>query len=534
MPRDLMLMAAVLAFAAAVRTLFFTGFFGSDEVTYTDAAYRMLSGDWRADAYVGANRYGVNLPVAAFGALFGQNLVSAGLFAMLCSLAEIALVMVFSRRWFGIKVAALAGLVLACLPMHVHLAGRLMADAPLALTMTAAFLFFWDGEQRRHAGSFAIAGLAAGASFWMKPAAMFYIGVFLLYPVLFRRWNWQWLWMALGFALMVLANNLLFLALTGDAWFLFKAMQARSASGYLEAGAVAGEIHDAPQYYLELLFARLHHTGLTAYLAAAGLWAAWFASRAAAEPAAASRRTSERFIAWWLAGLILLLSLLVISWRPLLFVPKQTNYMLMFAAPLCLLAALALARLKGTALAVVLVAVLSISLLLAGMHQGLVRVFTANSKAAVAFVAAHADATVYGPTNTVRAAEFHNLVETHEAPLRIHPLRELFDPSLAAEAPTEMPRYAVVDMETLGWGSNEPIRQLSQAPACWVREERLMPRVSGAGWRLLRGMSALAGQLQPVIGAGLASRVERLSMPAEAWVFRLPDAGCEAVPRPAP
>ena len=51
--------AAVMLVAIFCRWLGYTGYFGSDEVTYTDSAFRMVNGDWRLDGYVGANRLGV-------------------------------------------------------------------------------------------------------------------------------------------------------------------------------------------------------------------------------------------------------------------------------------------------------------------------------------------------------------------------------------------------------------------------------------------------------------------------------------------
>jgi len=68
-----------------------TGVFGSDGVTYIATAFHLLDGDWTVSSYVGANRLGVNLPVAAFAQVFGRTVWDAALYSLLTSLGEVAL-----------------------------------------------------------------------------------------------------------------------------------------------------------------------------------------------------------------------------------------------------------------------------------------------------------------------------------------------------------------------------------------------------------------------------------------------------------
>lgn len=159
---DRLALAGLLTIALAIRLAFYTGFFGSDEVTYVANAYRLLDGDWQVSSYVGSNRYGMNLPLAAMAFLFGRHEMIANAYPLLCSLGEVALVFHFGRQLLGLRAAVLAALLLALLPLHAHYAGRPMADAPLALMITASFLFFWHGERNGDGRSFVIAGLAAG------------------------------------------------------------------------------------------------------------------------------------------------------------------------------------------------------------------------------------------------------------------------------------------------------------------------------------------------------------------------------------
>ena len=335
-------------FALAIRVVAYSGFFGSDEVTYTGSAFQLLHGDWSVSNYVGANRYGINLPVAALAFVFGQNEFSAALYSVLCSLAEIVLVMYFGSQLLGARVGLLAGLLLATLPGHVHFAGRLMADAPLALAVTASFLFFILGELRGSWRCWLVSGIAAGASFWIKPAAVIYLGVFLVYPLFFWRFDWRWVWVVAGFAMMVLANILLFWVLTGKFWFMFENM--RGNVNAIQTGADSAITLAAPRaneplyYYLVYLFFKVYHTWLLGPLAvmAAAVW--WRTRR---DVDASSDRAALRFIFFWATGVLLILSLFFVSLKPLVLVLKQTNYMLMFMAPLCLLAGFTVSRLQG-------------------------------------------------------------------------------------------------------------------------------------------------------------------------------------------
>ncbi len=528
---------AVVAFALLLRMVFYTGYFGSDEVTYVESGFKLLSGDWQVSDYVGANRYGVNLPIAAFGALFGRHEWSAAAYSMLCSLAEIALVAGMGRRLVGDRAALLAALILACLPTHVHLAGRIMADAPLSLAITASFLYFFDGELRAQGSerdrrngregrrSYLIAGCAAGLTFWIKPAAMIYLAVFLLYPLFFRRFDLRWVWMVLGFAVVVAANNLLFLILTGDALYLFKAMKSRQASGYLEAEAVLGAIKDSPLYYPNHLLFKMHHTWLLGHLALLGL-VLWIRARLKSDGRASGAGLT--YVVFWSIGLLAVLSLLVISWSPLMFVPKQTNYMLMFTTPLALLAGHVVAHLQGARLAAALTLVLVPSVLLAALHQSVVHVFTANSKAAVAFAAARPQAAVFANTNPHRAAMFHNLVRPEDPPVQIGSMAELSALGSAASkgAAGRQERFVILDQTTLAWASSEPIRRLEDAPACWTVHSSLQPIVHGPGWHLQIGLQKLADGLPAGLGAEAVARWRKQASPQRAVVYRVPTSGC--------
>ena len=523
---DRLALAGLLAIALAVRLAFYTGFFGSDEVTYVANAYRLLDGDWQVSSYVGSNRYGMNLPLAALAFLFGRHELVANAYPLLCSLGEVALVFHFGRQVLGLRAAVLAALLLALLPLHAHYAGRLMADAPLALMITASFLFFWHGERTRDCRSFVIAGLAAGCSFWIKPHAIIYLAVFAAYPLLVRRWDRRWLAMAAACGLMIVANCLLFRFLSGDFFFLVEAMRARHTSVDRAAAAAADPFHVSAGYYLVYLLGRVYHTWIVFHLALAAILLWWLRRRRQAS----GDDDAMLFLIWWAAGLLLVFSLFVASWHPLVLIPKQTNYMLMFVAPLALLAGHALARARGRAFIVLLLLVAAPALLLTAMQQSLIHVFTANSKAAVDFARAHADAEIFGNTNAVRAAQFARLVQPHATLVEIHPLADLLavtggDRQQTTAKPAAA-RYAVIDTETLSWAVDEPLRDISQVPACWTREGVLQAAAYGVGPWLLRQLAAAAALLPETLAGRARQALRPLTQPRPAYVYRIPEQGC--------
>ncbi|MBB5203983.1 4-amino-4-deoxy-L-arabinose transferase-like glycosyltransferase [Inhella inkyongensis] len=453
----------LLGTALGLRLLFYSGFFGSDELTYVLHAYRLLDGDWSVSPYVGGNRYGWSLPVAGLAALLGRAEWVAASYSMACSVAEIALLAGLGGVLVGQRTAWAAAWVLAFTPMHIHLSGRLDADAPMALAVSASFLLFCWGELQVRRLGFLAAGLAAGWAFWLKPAACVYLGVFALLPVVLWRWRSAWVWAVLGLALMVGANCLWFGVLTGDGAFLFKAMSARRASGYLEAEMAAGAARDAPYFYLQYLFFKIHHTGLMGPLALLGLGALW---RQRSAPGA-------RLTLLWSMGLLALLSLLPIGWSPLVLIPKQTNYMALFLAPLALLAALGLQRLPRAVWGAMAVT----GLLFAALLQAQVAVFTANSRALLERARLTPEQIFWVSSNAHRAAVFEMLVRQ---PLPQVRSLDLWTPG--------QPGLAYLDPQTLAWGRMERFPSVAERPICWQPAGELQGRAQGAGPALLRGL----------------------------------------------
>lgn len=524
-PRWSLGLLGVLLFAVFARWLAYTGYFGSDEVTYTAQGFKLLDGDWTVHEYVGANRYGVNFPVAFFGLIFGRNEFAAALYSLLCSLAEVALVTWVAYRMFGRRAALFAGLLLASLPTHIHIAGRMLADAPVCLTLTAAFVLFYEGEVRRSLLAWFFAGFMVGLSFWIKPPiTVFAAMVLMAYPLATRRLDWRWAWVVAGAVAALALNCLVMWALTGNFWFIFDAIRQRRSSGYLEAGIVAGEVATDAHYYLSYLFGLIYHTGLLGYVALLGAFLAWKNRLKLQAPDG----FGVAYLLLWGLGLLLILSLFPVSLRPLTFVPKQTNYMLLFVAPLCLLAGWGLSQLSGRLPYLIVAACMASGLLLALLLQGSVAVFTANSWATLRYVQNKPDVHFYVMSNAVRAAWYQRLIQGVNLEPRVHPLNELLPAKGAAPTNTPAPalvqgeRMAVVDEQSFSWDMSRPMARPGDVPACWKEVAQLRGEPTGLGVALLRSLAALPGLSATRMGA----KLQRSAQPLPARVYAVPAVGC--------
>ena len=516
-------MVAVLLFAVLARWLAYTGYFGSDEVTYTSQGFKLLDGDWTVDDYVGQNRYGVNFPVALFGLIFGRTEFAAALYSLLSSLAEVGLVTWVAYRMFGVRVAVFSGLLLASLPTHIHFAGRMMADAPVCLTLTAAFVLFYEGEVRQSKLAWFLAGFMVGFSFWIKPPiTVFAAMVFMVYPIATRRLDWRWGWVVAGAVVALLLNCLVMWALTGNFWYIFDSIRRRRSSGYLEAGVSAGEVATDVHYYLTYLFGRIYHTGLLGYVALMGVYLAW-RQRASLQ---ASAGFGLAYLLLWALGLMVILSLFPVSFSPLVFVPKQTNYVLLFVAPLCLLAGWGLAQMTGRLPYVILGVSMASGLLLALLLQGSVAVFTANSWATLRYVQSKPDAHFYVMSNAVRAAWYQRLLQGVNLEPRIHPLGDLMPGKGAATAkvpaPAGAPRWAVVDEQSFSWDLSRPMARPGDVPSCWTEVTQLRGEPTGLGVTLLRALAGLPG----LSGTSIGAKLQRNAQPLPARVYSVPASGC--------
>ncbi len=514
--RDWSSLGLLLLLAAALRVVFFSGGLGSDEIVYTSRALDILGGDWTPSSYIGAIRYGINLPLAVAFAILGPTIAAIGALYVLSSVAEVALVFTFARLAWGRREAVLSALILATLPLHVFVPGALLADAWLAVFITGTFLLFFMAERHRNPTFYFLAGITAGLVFSIKEVVIVFVLVFGLYATLIRQWKREWAWSFLGASMTFALNATFFTVVYDDPLYVLKVMTARTA--LLSEGDI--QLETGPSYYLTYLFIKVYHTWLLGFLAVAGAVLALV--RRDTEP---SVREGVRYVLVWAGGLLLVFSLFPMSLVPFALAPKQTNYMAIFLAPLALLSGYLVARLRLSHRVAILTVMLGGSVALAAAEQVALRTFTANSRAALEFAASHSDLPIYGTTNNSRIAYLHRLVA--QSPESFVPIRPIPRGDALVDKEGDhndmYQAYVIVDWETMDWGS-EHLR-VSTIPACWEWFSELRPAQVGLGYVLLGGVLQGFGLVEPLLPQELGARVRKAVSsrltPQPATVYRV-------------
>lgn len=512
--RDLLTLLAIIVFALIVRVLFFSGALGSDDVTYAGKAMQIAAGHWELSGYVGSQRYGLHLPMALFMSVFGFGEFSANLFQLISSLAEIAVLWWIVYQFFGHRIAAYSALVLAILPLHVNIAGRILADPPMNLFITSAFAFFIYAEKSRRIAAYIAAGVCLGLVFWTKTSvAVLLAPVFLIYAIYVRRFKIEWLWLVGSGAVVSLGYILLLAVLSGDPLFILN-----SRSDAVDASLAGTSRNFGAWAYFKFLFIDIKHTGLLGPLALIG------AILLLRGKYGDSRQTNFLFILWG-TGLIAILSFAVVSIDPLRFVPKQSNYMTIFAAPLCLYSAIVIDRLAGIWKTLLLTAILGIGFMLSAFQQQVVRVYVANSVAAEQFAAERPEQVFYGTRPATSLSLYWARVESDNdlgaaARIQAIPVAEpLVFPPAGADPASDI--RLILDTETINWNRN-PNLSLSAIPECWERVAELEPTGFGAGEAIVSSLRDIADLGPDFIANRFRSATNRIYRPKPAYVYRTP------------
>lgn len=518
-PADWYVLAAVLALAIALRMLFYTGFFGSDEVTYVETAVKIASGDWRASDYIGATRYGMNLPVALSVYLFGLSEASANLWPFLCSIGEVAIVFVIARWLWSTRVAVMSASLLALLPLHVHFSGRMMADPPLAFFLSLSVAILLRASSSKYWLTFLAAGVAWGGVFWVKESVgLLYLPVFLILSAYLNRINGRWLWLFAGMSLAVAANCALMYFVADNPMHVFAVMKRATVN-------ISGmSVETSPWFYPRYLFVDIKHTFLLGFLVAGGavLYARSFLRDKQAAP-------GTQFVVLWVLLLVGMFSFAIISFAPVKLVMKQVNYMLIFVAPMSLLAGWFLAALPRRVFTPLAALVVTGSLVLAALEQQAIAVFTANSRAAYLFLVDHPSTFLVGTINNERAVNFFSMMENRrELRERIMSFGEMAEIERSNAAVNLSIRtggkdvFAVLDLQNIGWG-NKPgeIRRVADVPKCWMSTGTLTPAALGTGRWVSKGLVAAGTLLSESLRQRYKLILQPVHSPAPAFLFKV-------------
>lgn len=515
--RDLLVLTWILILALLVRVLFFSGAMGSDDVTYAMKAMDIAAGNWDLSGYVGSQRYGLHLPMAVFMSLFGYGEFAANSFQLTSSLVEIAVLWWIAYRFFGRRVAMYSALVLAVLPLHVNIAGRIFADPPMNLFITLVFACFIVAEQTRRVGWYVAAGICAGLVFWTKSSVAILIApVLLIYAVYIRRFRSEWLWLVGSAAGVSLGYVALLAFLSGDPLFILnsrtQAIGSSLSSSSWNFGALA---------YFRYLFVDVKYTGLLGPLALIG------GILLIRNKYDNERQVNFLFVLWG-AGLLAILSFGVISIDPLLFVPKQSNYMTIFAAPLCLFAAITIDQLQRVPGAVLLTALIGIGFLLSAFAQQDIRVFVSNSVAADQYAAEHPDKVIYGTRPATYLSRYWARARNDNDPNSVGRISPIPDDRPLTFPPDHLNStasvYLLLDTQTMRWSRAVDL-SITEIAGCWRLVTTLEPTGFGPGRAVVTAIRSIAG-IGPEIVASKVNRVTNSIYASKpAYIYEIPP-GC--------
>lgn len=522
----------VITFAFLIRIAFFNGFLGGDDLTYFTNAYDIANGVWEPEAYNGALRFGYNIPSAFFIHFFGVNIHAVNAWSLLCSLAEIGAVFLFAAKYFSTRAALLSALILATAPLHMAVSTRIHVDPVMAFFLTSSFILFYCAEDKRNPWIYFMAGLFIGSVFWAKEVGIVTALAFVTYPLLFRRINIQWVYVVAGGMVMLIAHLVLIQAITGDPFHLIKVV-----TGQVQRGVVSSGYVDSPFYYFDYLFKDIKHT-----------WLAPFAVLALVLHYIIKRATPSKaglYVAWWLTSLLLVMSFLPISFDPIRFVMKQSNYLNLFLAPIALLAGFYLDRHFNWFAKVFFVLTLLGGICLGAFEQQSVRVFTANSMAAVEFIKQHPNDWILGSSNNGNiAAAIATLEQEPSLAFRSGYLAQAKPNTDITYISKYMARhasppehgdqgFAVFDPQTINWGQNA--LNLASPPSCWKQVETLAPPNLGMGQHLIGIFVYLAERMPVSIKQRLLAALNPLQTPEPAVVYRvdLRDLWCDRITAPS-
>lgn len=179
------MLLALVAVALVLDWLFYTGFYGSDDISYIDTARSVANTGFLPPGF-GNTRIGVVLPDALVCLIFGDSIASIAWSHVTHHLALIPIAYVLARLLLDNRAGLIAAALTATSPLFFVFAGAVLPDnsaticlglAMIALVATARYaepgtrILEWN--RRRFAGYF-IAGAMIGFCYWCKETAVIY------------------------------------------------------------------------------------------------------------------------------------------------------------------------------------------------------------------------------------------------------------------------------------------------------------------------------------------------------------------------
>ncbi len=397
--RDIGLLLAILVLAAFLRILFKSGVEGSDDVVYLNEAYKIYSGQHTLPTYIAQLRLGNILPIALMFKIFGPSEFTLFLWSLIASIANIFVIYLISKELFGKQPAILASFSAVFFPLDIHMSGRAMAETSLTLMLTTSVFFYFLGYkrqgQRKAILFYMLSGVFVGLAALNKHVAIFVLFFFVIHCVINKTSVFNLLYLILGGFLVFIIENVYLYMVSGDSLFLYHMF-----SNVLAVNRQHFLTHEnAPlTYYLYYMLISIQHVGLYFYLALFGLAYAFLKKK----NVPVNDTAGVKFLLLWGLSLVGVMTFLPFSIRPLLFLPKQATYMMMFSVPFVIIGGYSLSLIpkKGIQYALILI-LCSTSLFCAYFQRNTIKSHAHNTEAAFQYIAKYPGALlVTGEYNT--------------------------------------------------------------------------------------------------------------------------------------
>lgn len=165
-------LAAFLLAALALRIVLFTGVQGADDRIYSRCAWTMSQGAWPEGDGVLGYRVGITAPLALLYRILGSG---EGVQALPSLAASLGLILL-AGAWAPAASRATAMLLVALLPLDLHLATMGQNDGPLAFWLGTALVFLLD-ERRSPRSRGLLAGVALVGAHLTKESALLLVAI---------------------------------------------------------------------------------------------------------------------------------------------------------------------------------------------------------------------------------------------------------------------------------------------------------------------------------------------------------------------
>jgi hypothetical protein len=159
-------LGVVLIMAVGVRSLCFSGVVGAADIAFLEEARNVAEGNPLIEAHPFLNKIGFLYAEAFTMKVFGANETAQLAYPFLMSLVGIALAFVVARWFWGTWTGAVAGVVLALVPLDILCATRAYPDGPTAVFIAASVsMAVLAGRAKLSVLWAVLSGMAAGFAY---------------------------------------------------------------------------------------------------------------------------------------------------------------------------------------------------------------------------------------------------------------------------------------------------------------------------------------------------------------------------------